>query len=272
MGSKRRIGFFTLAVALGVVGTLGAATHGYDETTTVVGKIPIDLRGAWLLVANPEFEEGKAKTFVELLTITQQPDGQLSCHLLDVRLPMAAEIREADQNMTRWAPSAEQLAMLRKNWSKLPPQTDKDAVKGDVDYGKIEFRLASPDRYAEVFTKQDAALKQVLSDSTFSLMVLEQYRALPMSPEARIIQLMQRQSIYAFRHASDQLLEGAQVTAFLAAHPLAPLPLNWSGKFTMYRLASAKQVAGVAPSSGGARPAPAAKGRRSAAKKPEPRP
>ena len=245
-----------LAVSLGAFGALAAPTNGYEETTTVAGKIPVDLRGAWFLVAQPEVAKDKFKTFVELLTISKQKDGQLAFHLLDVRLPpdIAAELKAANSDLTHWTPSPEELATLRKGWSKLPPATDKDPVAGDVAYARIQFRLASPERYAEVFTKQDAAVKGVLSDSTFTLEVVEQYRALPISPEQRIVQLMQRTTIYGFRGAGgDHLLEGAQVIGFLAAHPLAPIPLNWSGKFTMYRLASAKEVGGAPAARGKSR-------------------
>src|SRR2546427_8862005 len=45
------IGLGALLVPLtGLVG----ATRDYDETTTVAGKVPVDLRGVWLLVAQPE--------------------------------------------------------------------------------------------------------------------------------------------------------------------------------------------------------------------------
>jgi hypothetical protein len=263
-----------LAAALLVsVGAVAAPTQDYQETTTVAGKIPVDLRGAWFLVAQPEVAKDKFKTFVELLAISKQKDGQLAFHLLDVRLPpgIAAELKAANNDLTHWIPSPEELATLRKGWSKLPPATDKDPVAGDVAYGRIQFRLASPERYAEVFSKQDAALKGVLSDSTFTLEVVEQYRALPISPEQRIVQLMQRKTIYGFRSAGDQLLQGEQVIGFLAAHPLAPLPLNWGGKFTMYRLASAKEVGGAVPRSAGA-PAAHGKSRRPSAKPPERKP
>jgi hypothetical protein len=79
---------------------------------------------------------------------------------------------------------------------------------------------------------------------------------------------MQRTTIYGFRGAGgDHLLEGAEVIGFLAAHPLAPIPLNWSGKFTMYRLASAKEVGGAVPRSAGA-PAAHGKTRRPSGKTP----
>jgi len=244
---KTKLG--ALLVGLAAVPALAGATPAYDETTTVAGKIPIDLRGVWLLVAQPEVAKDKFKTFPELLVISQQKDGQPSFHLLDVRLPadMAAQVKAANDSLASWAPSDEQLAALRRGWSKLPPATDKDVMAGDHAYARIDYRLTAPERYPEVFARQDKLLKSVLSESTFSLQVVEQYRALPLPADSNVTQLARRTSVYGFRNASDHVLEGAQVTGFLAALPFAPLPLSWSGKFTMYRLASAKEAGGAVP-------------------------
>jgi len=244
--------------------TLVGATRDYDETTTVAGKVPVDLRGVWLLVAQPEVAKGKFKTFPELLMISQQKDGRPSVHLLDVHLPadMAGEVKAANEKLEFWAPSAVELAALRRGWSKLPPATDKDkdVVAGDHAYARIDFRLAASERYAEAFPTQDKLLKSVLSDSTFSLEVSEQYRALPVPPDSNISQLARRTSVYGFRTASDHVLEGAQVTGFVAALPYGPLPLTWSGKFTMYCLASCGRGTG-APTKTTKPPSPA-QGRR----------
>jgi hypothetical protein len=241
---------------------LAGPTRDYDETTTVAGKVPVDLRGVWLLVAQPEVAKGKFKTFPELLMISQQKDGRPSFHLLDVRLPadMTGELKAANDNLEFWAPSDAELAALRRGWSKLRPATEKDVLAGDHAYARIDFRLAAPERYAEVFPRQDKLTKGVLSESTFSLSVTEQYRALPLPRNSNVTQLAGRTSVYGFRTASDHVLEGAQVTGFLASLPYAPLPLTWSGKFTMYCLASCGRGTG-APTKTTKPPSPA-QGRR----------
>src|SRR2546426_580589 len=91
---KTKLGGIVIGLLVSLT-ALAGPTREYDETTTVAGKVPVDLRGVWLLVAQPEVAKGKFKTFPELLMISQQKDGRPSFHLLDVRLPadMTGEVK-----------------------------------------------------------------------------------------------------------------------------------------------------------------------------------
>jgi len=212
--------------------TLVGATRDYDETTTVAGKVPVDLRGVWLLVAQPEVAKGKFKTFPELLMISQQKDGRPSVHLLDVRLPadMAGEVKAANEKLEFWAPSAVELAALRRGWSKLPPATNKDVHKSDVAYGTVDVTVASPEKYGEVFAGGDPGIEEALKGSMFALQVVERFRPLPMPPGENIAQVMERKSVYVVRSATDSVLEGKQFTGFVAAGPGVPIPIPFASR------------------------------------------
>src|SRR5881392_4262187 len=59
----------------------------YAEHTTVTGKLPVDLRGVWFVVARATVtKDGKSKTLPQLIAVSQQ-GKDLTLHLMDVRLP-----------------------------------------------------------------------------------------------------------------------------------------------------------------------------------------
>ena len=235
------------AIVLGLVALCWVRTTAgadkatvYTETTTVEGKVPFDLRGAWLLVAHAEVGEGKFKTFPELLKVSTGKDGGLTMHLLDVRLPkeIAQAAKEADRKLTPWTPTDKDLGALRKQWATLPRATKKDVVAGDLVYGEVLFTLAAPDRYDQVFAKRDEKLNGVLAETAFSFQIEERYRAQPQPEGSNIAQVGLRRTIYGVRTTSDTLVEGRQTVGFVAAGPAVPIPFAFSGPFKMYRLAS----------------------------------
>jgi len=243
---KETLTLMTKRTALGLllsVVLIGAAAPDYTqyaESTAVDGKLPVDLRGVWFVVAQPRVtKDGKSKTLPQLIRASQQ-GLDLTLHVMDVRLPkgIVEAVRAANDKLEPWTPSDDDLAMLRQQWSKLPLATNKDPKAGDVAYSWVRFQLATPERYADTFPNQDAPLRDLLADSGFALQVDESYRPLPLPPGSNIGQLMMRKTIYGVRSASDTRLEGKLVTGFIAATPLAPIPYNFGGSFTMYRLAS----------------------------------
>jgi hypothetical protein len=232
------VGVAALCCVSTVAGAPGATD--YTETTTVEGKLPFDLRGAWLLVAHPEISEGKLRTLPQLLKVSTNQDGALTMHLLDVRLPKQIDeaAKKADRALTPWTPSEKDLAALRKQWATLPRAAKKDVAAGDVAYGEVRFTLAAPERYGEVFPTQDDKLKAVLAESAFSLQIEERYRPLPQPAGSNIAQVALRKTIYGVRNPSGTLLEGRQLVGWVAGGPGGAIPLNFSGPFKMYRLAA----------------------------------
>src|SRR5205809_358905 len=117
----------------------------YAEHTTVAGKLPVDLRGVWFIVAQPTVtKDGKSKTLPQLIAVSQE-GAKLTLHLMDVRLPkgMADAVREANEKLKPWSPSDADIALLRQQWSKLPPATDTDPKAGDLRYAQVGFVAAT---------------------------------------------------------------------------------------------------------------------------------
>ena len=217
----------------------------FEEKTTVEGGIPIDLGGVWFLVAQTRMAEGKYKTFPELLRVSGGDHSGLTMHLLDVSLPKDIDeaVKAANKQFTPWTPSAKQVSALAGRWSKLPRAPKKDP-KTDILFGQVLFTVAAPERFEQVFPRQDEALKNVLTDSAVSLQIVEDYRPLPVPPQPSgvvISQLMERRSIYGVKKASGTVLEGDHVTGFIAAGAGFPIPLNFRGTFRMYCLASCRR-------------------------------
>jgi len=255
MTKRSALGLLLLSAVL-----VGAATNDYSrytESTTIDGRLPVDVRGVWFVVAQPRVGDGKFKTLPQLIAVSQGSSG-LTLHLMDVRLPkeMVQGVRAANDKLERWTPSDKDVALLRQQWSKLPPATDKDVMAGDLAYSQVRFSLASPERYADAFPKQDDALRDVLADSGFTLEVDESYRSLPIPPGKNVGQLMLRKTIYGVRSASDTVLEGKLVTGLLAATPFTPIPYNFGGSFTMYRLASSSATKSAPKPPSRSQPAP----------------
>jgi len=241
-----------------VTGAAAAKPPDFEQATRVEGKVPVRLGGAWFLYAQAEFPGGKTRALAPaLLTASQKTDADVALRILDVRMPKSiGEPYEAGNRQPKaWEPSREDIALLRQQWSKLPPATNKDWRKSEVLYDRVEFTLASPEKYAEVFAQQDPGITAALSGSVFVMQVVEKYRPQPVPAGENVAQVMERKSMYVVHSATDSLLEGQQFTAYLAAGPGVPIPMTFMGPFKLYRLAKAT---GAPP------PGSTARGRRSA--------
>ncbi|TMA69004.1 MAG: hypothetical protein E6J77_28520 [Deltaproteobacteria bacterium] len=261
----RSLGVLALA-GLVVVLVPAAAPAGwtdFEEKITVEGNVPIGLGGVWFLVAQTHLAEGRYRTFPELLRVSQGNHAGLGIHLLDVSLPekIAEAVKTANKQFTPWTPSAAELTALARRWSKLPRAPKKDPTT-DLLLGQVLFTVAAPERFEQVFPRQDEALKHVLTDSAVSLQIVENYRPLPVPPQPSgvvITQVMERKSIYGVKKVSSAVLEGDHVTGFIAAGPGFPIPLNFRGTFRMYCLTSCSRGT-VAPTKT-TRPRPPGQGR-----------
>lgn len=242
-----RIAVYLLAVAVRAL----AATPPpeFPQATRVEGKVPVNLAGAWFLYAQATFPGDKTRALQpELWTVSQNGDRDVTFQLHDVELPKSIDepYRAGNRKPKAWEPSPADLALLRKQWSKLPPATNKDVHKSDVAYGNVDITVASPEKYGEVFPSGDNVINDALKDSMFALQVVERFRPLPVPPGENVAQVMERKSIYIVRSANESLLEGKQFTGYIAAGPGTPIPISLAGPFRMYRLA--KGNVGHAPS------------------------
>lgn len=267
MTTSLRVFVVLLALARVAFGapTAPAAAVPFEEKTTVQGTVPLDLSGVWFVVAHARMAKDpsveKYRTFPQLIRIEPKADGSLNMHLLDVRLPgkLGPTIKALNDKLEPWQPSPDDLKLITKELPRLKPvpDKDKDVVAGDVAFAQVQFTVASPDRYAEVFPRQDPSMADALSETAFMLQVVESYRGLPLPQGSNVAPLMQRNSIYGVRNAAANLLEGRQVLGFIAAGIGQPIPISVAGNFRMYRVAGVAKKGGAAPK-GGAPAKPAA--------------
>ena len=228
---------------VGLHAAIAATPSPFPQETRVVGKAPADLGGAWFLYAQAQFTAGKSRALPpQLITATPGGEGGLQMKVLDVQLPKS--IYEPYQNGNRqpqaWEPTPQDVALLRKEWAKLPPATDKDWRKSEKEYERVEFTVVSPDKYAEAFADQSSEIHQAIDGSPYALVISEHYRPHPVPAGENVAQALLRKTIYVVRKRSDSLVEGKQFTGYVAAGAGVPLPINTSGPFRLYRLAKGK--------------------------------
>jgi len=210
----------------------------FEEETTVEGTIEAKLEGVWLLVAQAIVATDKFKNFVQLVKIAKGEKG-LEFHILDVRLPDSVEksIREANRRTLKaWVPSADVLAMLKKDWSKLPQIKQK--ARDEFLYFKIAYVLASADRVTQAFPQRSEKLNKVLEGAKLGLKVQEDYRPRPAATTFHGSQVARRLSFYGIKSIEPDLLKGDMMTGFIAMGTGMPIPLDFSGAFQMYRVAA----------------------------------
>ena len=259
---------FALMTALVATFPAAAAVEpnaaGIAQQTQVVGKLPVNLGGAWFLYAQAEFPGGKSRALAPELLRASQNDGNVALQLLDVQLPKSIydPYQAASRGTKAWEPTPDDIALLRKDWSKLPPATAKDWRKSEVVYDKVEFTFASPDKYGETFQGEASGIGDALSGSLFAFQIVEHYRPQKVEPGQNVAQVMERKSVYVVRNATDSMIEGKQFTGYLAAGPGVPIPISFNGPFRLYRLAKA---AGPAPAAKAA-PKPKAPARKAGRK------
>lgn len=205
----------------------------FDETTLMRGKIDADLKGVWLLVANIEVAPGKFRNFPQLLKITIGDKGP-EFHLLDVKLPEDIDKSVKNAKADRWQPSAEMRKSLAAQWSQLP--LAKEKTINDFMYERVKYELTAPDHYGELGAK-DEKLDKTLADSKFGVRITESYKPRELPKDVPVTQLAQRVSIYGVKKTDKDMLQGEQLTGFIAVGIAVPLPFTFNGPFVMYRLA-----------------------------------
>jgi hypothetical protein len=210
----------------------------FEESTSVEGKIESDLQGVWLLVTTAQIAPGKYKTFPELLKITNGKQGP-EFHLLDVRMPedVQASITKANRTLSSWTPSEKTRKALGQKWAELPKAKEKSIQ--EFLYGRIEYSVVAPDKFDQVFVKRNPVLDNVLKGSLFGIKVVEDYKPRHnIPPGASVSQLIERQTVYGVKSAQDGIVKGDHILGFVAAGMGTPIPMQFAGPFTMYRLAS----------------------------------
>ncbi len=208
------------------------------ESSTQSGKLKADLKGVWLLVVNVPLAPNKFKTFAELFKVTTGADGA-TFHILDVLLPpeIAASLANANRSRDPWQPDAAALKTLQESWSKLEPAKMKQI--DELLYQQINYTIAAPDKYNDVFPRKDESLDKILKGASdhFTLMVEEKFQPRDLGPNSRTAQVMGRNGIYGATSVEKDKIKGDAMTDFIVAGPGFPMPYKLVSPFVMYRLA-----------------------------------
>jgi hypothetical protein len=195
-------------------------------TTEVVGEIPVDLRGVWLLVTQGQVGnvEGKVRTGADLYAVWGN-DGKAEVELYLRELPeqMATAIKESNKKLLPWKPTEEELAALSKNLESLTPI---DPMR----FEKHTVKLVGPDSYGTAFK---ADVQDMLKDTQFALDLDHQFRPQPVKD--KMAQLMLDKAILGGKQTSPTLYEGRQIRTLLAAG-FAPIAVTTKGPFWLYRV------------------------------------
>jgi hypothetical protein len=210
----------------------------FTESTTVQGKLP-SIQGVWLLVARPQIVPGKEQNFVQLLKITGKEEAP-EFHMLDVRLPPEVEkvVKETNIKREGWKPDEKSLGTLASSWQKLPKYDAKGV--GEFIFDKVTFEASAADQFDNAFGKRTDELNNMMKDSTFAVQVTENYLPHTLPPDAKVAQIMQRRTVYLAKSVAKDSIAGDAAMGFLTAGAAgSPLPMQFKGTFSMYRLGPA---------------------------------
>jgi hypothetical protein len=201
-------------------------------TTEVIGKIPVDLRGVWLLVTQGQVGtvEGKVRNGADLYAVWGT-DGnqQVELYLRELPEPMATSLKEANKKLSPWKPTDEDIATLSKNLESLP-------AIDPMRYEKHIVKLVGPDSFETAF-KGD--VQDMLKDTQFGLELEHQFRPQPVKD--KMAQLMLDKAIVSGKQINPNLYEGRQVRTLLAAG-FAPIAVTTRGPSWLYRVRGADEM------------------------------
>jgi hypothetical protein len=203
------------------------------EPTEVLGTLPVDIQGIWLVSEAHEVSKGRIYPLAKLLLITKKAGGGLQVNVLDNSLLPPAlldDLKKAQQERRAWTPSAEELAAAAAAVKQSAPKPNPHTRGKHVLKAAAQF---------DAMTKED-------SGSEGALFAIESIFTPPGRP------------VYGcsyFVHATPKdKLTGKLVMGALPSDPKkVPLPIGTKGTFEWYRL-------GPPPSSVAAGATPAAPG------------
>ena len=210
------------------------------SSTEMLGEIPVDLRGTWLMVANGKFvgmknevKEGGRNT-VELYSVDMK-DGKLDMQLLLRKLPkaIADEIDLANKNFAPWKPSDEQLANLKRSLDKLEPDDPMRFLRHTI-------KFYGPDHFQDALMRGPAT--GMAKDALFLIDIEHEYRPQPMTDEHPGAQVVADKCFYAAHKIEPTAITGVHGRAVIAAG-FVPIPVSTIGDFQLYRLRAPGEAA-----------------------------
>ena len=185
------------------------------ETTDILGQLPDDLAGRWLIVNQIKLPSGETRSYPHLWEIRRgQQHLEFMLKRVDVPVELTKKVQDAGNGPTPWTPGADDLHLLDERWEQLPAT--------GADWAKIEHKLYGADAFTEELNTDEET-----KGSKFALLTKETFSGA--QPVKSTI------SVYGFRESGPNGQSGSFVTTSIAAAPL-PIPITLKGDFKTYRV------------------------------------
>ena len=193
------------------------AAPSVKETTQVLGDVPADIAGRWLVVGRVNLPSGKARPAARTWEI-RPGDGHLELVLGRSPLPPAVTAKgdAAARAGTGWEPDASDQRAVADAWGTGTPA-------GDLL--EIETVIAAAGSFPPEIVDDET-----VKGSPLAIVVTENFTG-----RERVARTI---SIYGVRERSPMALSGSFVTTTLAIAPF-PIPITLKGDFRAYRLDAA---------------------------------
>jgi hypothetical protein len=204
-----------------------AAPVEAPEVTEVLGSVPQEFVGRWLMVGSIKLPSGQERPVPRTIEIRKGPE-HLEVRVTREPLPESVnkKIEAASQKGTAWTPDAEDLKTVDESWGKLP--------KIEVSYAKIDHKILAAEAYTAEYQEDETT-----KDAKFAITINEQF--------AGRTGAIRSYAVYGVQQLTGDTMSGRYLTSTIAAAPM-PIPIVLKGDFKGYRLGGA---GAPAPASGG---------------------
>jgi hypothetical protein len=194
------------------------------QNTELLGQVPIDIRGTWVIVSHGGLPSNRVRNTVEIYKIDGEGNGTALDYQV-VKLPddWKQGLDEANKAFKSFTPTDAQLAELARSVDRLEP--------GDTNaFIRHQAKIIAPSHFAEAEVGRSGISTE---NSVLALRIQHAYRPGP-AKEGQA-QLMSDEALFIVQKAEPTRLEGDHSRIVLAAGFL-PIPVVTQGPFTMYRL------------------------------------
>ncbi|HLY37030.1 MAG TPA: hypothetical protein VKU61_03270 [Candidatus Binatia bacterium] len=192
------------------------AAEGPPKQETVVNGTPPRLLGRWLAVSWIQSGGGRNTSLQGFWQITEQ-DGKPALAIVFTSLPepIKSKVNSAVAENQQWTPTAEDLALLRERWDKLPID--------DSAYSAVWNEISAPDGFDEGLKTEERT-----KDALF---VVRQR----LEPKPGTSPIIRQVFIFAVTGSDGDVFTGNFDGVMVAAAPM-PMPIPLKGSFRLYHI------------------------------------
>jgi hypothetical protein len=194
------------------------------QSTELLGQVPIDLRGTWVIVSHGGLPSNRVRNTIEIYKIDGEGDATTLEYQV-VKLPddWKQGLEEANKAFKAFTPTDAQVAELARTVDRLEP-ADANA------FIRHQAKVIAPSHFAEAEVGRGGMPTE---NSVVALRIQHAYR--PGPAKQGQAQLMSDEALFVVQKAEPTRLDGDHSRIVLAAGFL-PIPVVTQGPFIMYRL------------------------------------